>query len=169
MPPPLRAAASFGIAYRPMTDEDLPFIAALFASTRADEVAQTGWPAELQQAFLAQQHSAQHQYYRTYYPDAEWLVVEQDGEPVGRLSLDRSEGRHHIIDISLLPELRGRGIGGAIMADLLDDARTAGQSVSIHVERNNPALHLYHRLGFSLVEDQGVYLHMTWRPDEAGQ
>ena len=42
------AAPRFGIAYRPMTDDDLPFVAALYASTRAEEVAPTGWPPEMQ-------------------------------------------------------------------------------------------------------------------------
>jgi ribosomal protein S18 acetylase RimI-like enzyme len=168
MPPPLRAAAGLGIAYRPMAEEDLPFVAALFASTRADEVAQTGWPPEMQRAFLAQQHHAQHVHYQAHYPAAEWLIIEQEGEPVGRLYLDQSAGRHHVIDISLLPELRGRGVGGAIMADVLDAARAAGQSVSIHVERHNPARRLYDRLGFTQLEDQGVYLLLEWRaPDDA--
>lgn len=163
MPPPLRAAAKYGIAYRPMVEEDLPFLAALYASTRAEEVAQTGWPPEMQRAFLAQQHHAQHHHYQTYYKGAEWLIVERAGEPVGRLYLDRSEGRHHVIDISLAPAVRGQGMGGAIMADILDAAREAGQGVAINVERNNPALHLYERLGFELAEDQGVYLYMEWR------
>ena len=169
MPPPLRAAAAFGIAYRPMADDDLPFIAALFASTRADEVAMTGWPPELQQAFLAQQHGAQHLHYRKYYPHAEWLIVERGGEAIGRLYLDPSGAQQLLIDISLVPWLRGQGIGGAILADVLDAAAAAGQSVSLHVERHNPARRLYERLGFVEVEDTGVYLRMEWSPPAADQ
>ena len=87
MPPPFPRAEALGLSLRPMTDEDLPFVAALFASTRAEEVAQTGWPAEQQQAFLAQQHEAQHRHYRTHYPEADWLIVELGGEAIGRLYL----------------------------------------------------------------------------------
>jgi ribosomal protein S18 acetylase RimI-like enzyme len=36
--------------------------------------------------------------------------------------------------------------------------------VRLHVERNNPALRLYQRLGFREVEDQGVYLALEWTP-----
>ena len=68
-----------------MTDGDLPFVAALYASTRREELAGTGWPEELQAAFLAQQHEAQHNFYRATYGAAEWLIIEQGGEPIGRL------------------------------------------------------------------------------------
>jgi GNAT superfamily N-acetyltransferase len=166
MPPPLDAAAAFGIAYRPMADEDLPFIEALYASTRAEEIGLTGWPPEQQRAFLAQQHRAQHHQYRTHNPDAEWLIVERGGEPIGRLYLGRWEGRRRIIDISLLPGARGLGIGGAILADVIAAAESEGQGVSIRVEIHNPARRLYERLGFELAEDQGAYLRME-RPAPA--
>ena len=72
-----------------MTDEDLPFVEALYASTRAAEMALTGWPPEQQRAFLAQQHRAQHHHYRAYHAGAEWLIIERDGAPIGRLYLAR--------------------------------------------------------------------------------
>ncbi len=168
MPPPLRAAAAFGLAYRPMTDRDLPFVAALYATTRADEMAGSGWPAEMQRAFLDQQHRAQHHHYRTFHPDAEWLIVEREGADLGRLYVEESADRFLLIDISLLPESRGTGIGGAILADLLDLARARAKPVSLHVERSNRARRLYVRLGFRLVEDNGLYLRMEWRPEAGG-
>ena len=166
MPPPLRAAAAFGIAYRPMTDEDLPFVADLYASTRAAEVAATGWAPEMQSAFLRQQHDAQHRHYRTYYPTAEWLIVERAGRPIGRLYLDAWEETIRVIDISLAAASRGSGMGGAIMSDIIEQARGRSLSVSIHVEKNNPARRLYQRLGFAVVADKGVYELMEWH--EAG-
>lgn len=157
MPPPLRAAAEFGVSYRTMTDGDLPFVAALYASTRREEVAQTGWPPEVQQAFLRQQHEAQHSHYSIHFADAEWLIVERDGEAIGRLYLRDIPQFLHIVDISLMPESRGHGIGGAILQDVLDHARELGKGVSIHVEKNNPARSLYRRLGFEAAEDAGIY------------
>lgn len=157
MPPPLRAAAGFGVSYRPMADDDLPFVAELYASTRRDEIAQAGWPPESQAAFLKQQHEAQHSHYSQHFPDAERLIVERGGEPVGRLYLREEGDRRHVIDISLVPECRGQGIGGAILRDVLDQAAELGKGVSIFVEKNNPARRLYDRLGFEPVEDAGVY------------
>ena len=164
MPPPVRAAAGFGVSYRPMNDGDLPFVAELYASTRREEVAQTGWPAEMQEAFLRQQHEAQHSHYSIHYGDAEWLIVERGGAAIGRLYLRDEPDKLHIIDISLLPESRGQGVGGAILRDLLDLAGELGKEISIHVEKFNPARRLYERLGFKLVEDKGIYDLMRARP-----
>jgi GNAT superfamily N-acetyltransferase len=160
MPPPVAAAAAFGISYRLMTDDHLPFVAALYATTRAEELAATGWLEAMQAAFLAQQHRAQHDWYRATYPQGEWLIIEQAGMPIGRLYLAEDMGMRMIIDISLLPDARGGGLGTAIIKDLL-----AGETrpVQLHVEKRNPARRLYERLGFRQMEEGPIY-HRMIRP-----
>lgn len=162
MPPPLQAAAKLGLSLRAMSDEDLPFVEALFASTRADLFA--GMPPAQRDALLALQHRSQHQHYRGAYPDAEWLIVERGDEPVGRLYLQEEPRAVRLIDISLVPQVRGQGIGAALLGDLLEAARDQGRDVVLHVEHQNPARRLYERLGFAPVEDKGVYLEMAWSP-----
>ena len=149
-----------------MADADLPFVEALYISTRLDEVAVTGWPQEQQLAFLTQQHVAQHSHYRIHYADMEWLIVEQAGAPIGRLYLATWPDQLRIVDISLMPENRRRGLGAAIMQDVIAMAAATGKRVSIHVEKNNPARRLYDRLGFRFVEDKGVYDLLEWRPPD---
>ena len=150
-------AAAKGISYRPEAEEDLPFLDTLYASTRAEEVAVTGWPADVQRAFLADQFALQRRHYLAHYPEAEWLVVEHGGARVGRLYLERWSGEMRVIDIALIPESRGLGFGTAILGDLIAEAEGSGLAVSIHVERNNPAMRLYLRLGFRKAEEHGVY------------
>lgn len=162
MPPPLRNAAVFGISYRPLVDADLPFIEALYISTRLEEVAITGWPEAQQLAFLSAQQHAQHSHYRIHYARMEWLIVERAGVAIGRLYLDEWADQFRIVDISLTPEHRGQGLGAAIMADILELGAARRKRVSIHVEKNNPARHLYDRLGFRFVEDKGVYDLLEW-------
>ena len=164
MPPPLKAASGYGVAYRPFTDDDLPFVSELYASTRREELAVTGWPPELQASFLAQQAAAQHSHYSTHFADAEWLIIEREERPIGRLYLRERPGNVHIADIALVPNSRGQGIGGAILADVLDQARSSASEVTIHIERNNPARSLYARLGFEVAEDKGVYELLRARP-----
>jgi ribosomal protein S18 acetylase RimI-like enzyme len=167
MPPPLPAAAAIGIACRAMTDADLPFVASLYASTRAEEVAATGWPEATQAAFLEQQHRAQHHHYRATYPNAEWLIVERDGERIGRLYLADQGHELLLIDISLIPDCRRSGIGAALIGDLLAFARSDRRPVTLHVERTNPAHRLYERLGFRPVEEMAIYRRMVWQPPVA--
>ena len=157
MAPPLRAAAPFEVRYRPMIDDDLGFMAQLYASTRAEELAGTGWPEEAKAAFLQQQHEAQHRHYMSHNPAAEWLVIERGKERIGRLYLREDPTRFHIIDIALVSHSRGQGIGEAILRDILGQARDVGKAVSIHVEKFNPARRLYERIGFVPVEDHGAY------------
>lgn len=163
MPPPLDAAAACRIAYRPERDDDYPFVQELYHSTRVEEVAVTGWPIEMQRAFLAQQCDAQHRHYRTSYVAAEWLVIERGGEAIGRLYLDHSGGKTALLDIALMPAARGSGIGTAIVADVLAEAARAGRAVEIYVEVNNPARRIYDRFGFVPHESNGVYDRMTWQ------
>lgn len=165
MEPKLRRAAALGVTARPMTDADLPFIARLYATTRAEELAATGWPEAMQGAFLDQQHQAQHRHYRAVYPAADWLVLERGGAPVGRLYLDANPGTIRIVDISLLPEARGRGLGGAVLRDLADLARASGRGLALSVFRGNPARRLYDRLGFRAVPGlDSAYQEMLLEP-----
>ena len=89
-------------------------------------------------------------------------IILQKGEPVGRLYVDRRKDEIRLIDIALLPELHGQGIGSWLLQDLMDEAKKVGKPIRIHVERFNPALRLYERLGFTHIADQGVYYLMEW-------
>ncbi|MEA2833078.1 MAG: hypothetical protein QOG66_1280 [Methylobacteriaceae bacterium] len=101
------------------------------------------WSDEQKAAFLEMQARAQHTDYQRNYAEADWLVIERGGADIGRLYLDRgnnSDSRHHIIDIAFLPEWRGKGLGGALLRDLLDEVGRSGKAMSIHVEKFNPAM-----------------------------
>jgi GNAT superfamily N-acetyltransferase len=148
---------------RPITPEDDSFLADLYASTRAEELAVTGWSDEEKAVFCRRQFDAQSTHYRENYPGASLQVIEREGVPIGRLYVARWEREVRIMDIALLPGHRRSGVGTQLLRELQDEARSAGKSLSIHVERFNPALRLYERLGFQMVEDKGVYLLMEWR------
>ena len=95
-------------------------------------------------------------------PISDWLVTMREGEDIGRLYIERWPSQHRIIDIAFLPEHRGKGAGEALLRDLMDEAAGCGKDVSIHVEKLNPAMRLYRRLGFATEEDKGVYDLMRW-------
>jgi len=155
------------VGFRPADDSDQQFLCALYASTRADEMSQVDWSEEQKNAFLQMQFDAQHRYYHEQFPSASYLVVERDGEAIGRIYLDRRSDELRLIDIALIPKTRNQGLGKALLMDLLDEGRATGLPVRIHVERFNPAMRLYLRLGFVQIEDQEVYQLMEWRPPDA--
>ncbi|SDU48330.1 GNAT family N-acetyltransferase [Stappia sp. ES.058] len=160
--PRLARATRRGLSFRRIGESDLPFLAALYASTRREEVAPLPWSEAEKAAFLEMQFQAQHTHYMQHYPDADWLVVERDGIAIGRLYLERWPSEIRIIDIALMPESRGEGYGTAMLRDVMALAKHANLGVGIHVEHNNPAMRLYTRLGFTKREDKGVYHLMRW-------
>lgn len=164
--PDAAPAALAGIGLRPIRDDDLGFLAALFAAVRRAEAAATGWPAERQQAFLAEQFGCQHRYYRAHFADADFLLLTRAGQPIGRLYAHACNGVLTLIDISLIEEARGQGIGGALLARLVALADGAGLSMSLAVEPDNPARRLYERHGFVAGDTSGFYLRML-RPARA--
>jgi GNAT superfamily N-acetyltransferase len=153
-----------GFLLRPETETDVPFLRGLYISTRWEELAPVDWTDAQKLAFLEQQFAAQRHHYRTYYPDAAFDILEAPGASAGRLYLDRQPDKLLIVDISLMPEWRGRGIGTALIEAMFDEARPAGKAVEIAVEKFNPAQRLYERLGFREYSDDGPYRFMRWRP-----
>ena len=152
------------IALRPVTEADRAFLLRVYASTRDEELRAVPWAPEAKEAFVAQQFLAQHEHYRATYPGASWDVIEVEGRPAGRLYVARWPGEIRVIDIALLPEARGRGVGTALLGDLLGEAAATGRKVSIHVELGNPARRLYERLGFRVAAGRGVHELMQWHP-----
>jgi ribosomal protein S18 acetylase RimI-like enzyme len=155
------------IRFRQEKDADIPFIAALYRTTREDELKLVDWSEEQKSQFAQMQFEAQRRHYRENYPGADFLVVTLDHEPIGRLYLYQMQGELRIMDIALMPEHRGRGIGAMLLREIHASAAGRGDFVSIHVEQFNPALHLYHRLGYETAEVVGPYFLMHWRPAPA--
>jgi ribosomal protein S18 acetylase RimI-like enzyme len=151
------------LTLRPITPEDDSFLARVYASSRAEELAITDWSETQKADFCRRQFDAQSAYYAANYPEASFQIIERDGWPIGRLYVARWEKEIRIVDVTLLPEARGSGIGTKLLHDLQEEARAIGKSLTIHVERFNRALGLYQRHGFQQVEDKGVYLLMEWK------
>ena len=161
---PSTLALPDGVALRPVGDADLTLLERIYASTRIEELAQTDWSEAQKAGFIAFQFRAQHQHYAEHYADADFLVIERDHRPVGRLYLHWRKDELRIVDIALLPDARGQGTGGALLRALMEAAAARGQGVSIHVEQMNPAMTLYRRLGFEKAGEHGIYHRMEWRP-----
>jgi ribosomal protein S18 acetylase RimI-like enzyme len=145
---------------RPAAEADRPFLLRLYASTRADEVARTGWPLAEQEAFLRMQFEAQHHHYHAHCPDAEFAIVTCGGEDIGRWYVHRTPVELRVMDVALLPAWRQRGIGAALFAGLIAESERCGLPIGLFVEHENPARQWYARLGFGPVEMAGPYLRM---------
>jgi len=158
----MTATTSASVTLRPVTDADREFLVGVYASTRDEELSQVVWGQGQREAFVRMQFAAQDASYRAQNPAGAFDVIEVDGRPAGRLYVDHRPGEIRIVDISLLPEFRGAGVGAHLITRLTEQAAGSGCMVSIHVEIHNRAAELYARLGFVVAGEAGVYRRMEW-------
>ncbi len=152
------------ISLRLITDGDLEFLFRLYASTRTEEKELVNWPEEQWQQFLRMQFNLQHNQYMVNYQNPSFDMIMENGVPAGRFYVNRNIDDYRLIDVALLPEFRRRGIASALLKALLKEADSVGIPVSLHVEKNNPVLDYYQRLGFRISEDKEVYYFMVRPP-----
>jgi len=136
----------------------------VYADSRRNELACVAWTETQRLAFLASQFATQYRYYREHYAGATYHVVVADGESVGRLFVARWPNETRIMDIALVTEFRGIGIGTRVLGALCAEADATGAPIGIHVEKQNLARHLYARLGFEPRDDRGVYWYLVRTP-----
>ena len=153
------------LVLRAAVPEDDAFLYAVYASTRAAELAVVPWDDAKKAEFLRMQFDAQHTFYHEQFPNAQYDVLIQEGEPIGRLYVDRRPDELRILDIALLPQFCGRGLGGRLLRALIEEADRATTPIRLHVETFNPARRLYERLGFRQVQNDGIYILMEWNPN----
>ncbi|HUM71747.1 MAG TPA: GNAT family N-acetyltransferase, partial [Chloroflexota bacterium] len=105
----------YTITFRPYTATDLPFIQAVYATSREMEMAVVPWTEEEKARFLEMQCLAQLQHYEAHYLGAEHLIILKDEQPIGRLYIHRTAKEMRLMDITLLPVYRRQGIGSQII------------------------------------------------------
>jgi ribosomal protein S18 acetylase RimI-like enzyme len=148
------------LTLRPICMDDDAFLFRLFCSTHEQNFASLDMPEEQKDDLLRMQFTAQQSQYRGQYPNADFDLVLQDAVPIGSITALRGADKFVLIDITLLREHRNAGIGTQLVTLLIQQALAAGKPLDAHVERNNPAWRLWRRLGFEVVDDDGVYLRI---------
>jgi ribosomal protein S18 acetylase RimI-like enzyme len=154
LPPPLH--------WRDVRPDDAHFLDALFLAGRDDLRQIAADPALLQQLVRMQQQ-VQDTGLRQAYPEARRLVVERGGEPVGQVTVDIGTRELRLLDIVVAPAARRGGVARAVVAHLQAEAAARGLPMGLTVAAaNTPARALYEALGFRVVSDNMVVLHMAW-------
>jgi len=116
------------VELRPVTASDDEFLLSVYASTRADELAQAEWAEGQKEMFLRWQFDLQRREYDARFPDASYNVILVDQQPVGRIWVGSDDEQIRLLDIALLPEFQSRGIGTALLERLKNDAATSGKA-----------------------------------------
>lgn len=150
------------VTLRPAEPGDEAFLFELYRDSRADEMAAWGWNEAQRHAFLSMQFRARSLSYSAY-PKTEHSIILNAERPIGRLLISRMEGEIRLVDIALLAEARGFGIGAKLICKLFAVAANEAKPLRLHVEKSNRAFRLYQRLGLQIIEDTGTQFFMEWR------
>jgi GNAT superfamily N-acetyltransferase len=152
------------ISLRPVTEDDDEFLLSVYASTRANELAQTAWNDEQKRAFVSWQYELQRREYDARFPSARYDIILVSDRPAGRLWVGEDEGEIRLLDIALQEEFQGQGIGTFLLKKLIQHAIETHKPLRHMVfVLNVKAYRFYERLGFTTIEDLGAYRHMEWR------
>ena len=152
------------VTLRPVSANDDEFLLSVYASSRADELAQVNWQPGQKESFVRWQFDLQKKEYETRYPDAKYDVILVDGHPAGRIWVGVDDHQIRLLDIALLEGFQNRGVGTILVKRLIAEAQVAKKPLRHMVfVLNNNAYRFYERLGFMTIEDLGGYKHMEWR------
>lgn len=151
------------ITLRAATNDDAAFLFEVYASSRADEMTLVPWSDEQKEAFLKFQFDSQQTFYRGQHPDASYDIILEDEKAMGRLYVRREDDEIRIMDITVLPQYRNRGVGTSLVNELVTEGAEARKPVRIWVEYFNPSMRLFERLGFTKIQEDGVNWLMEWR------
>jgi ribosomal-protein-alanine N-acetyltransferase len=137
---PDRLAPLRNVAWRPLADSDLAYVAALEAQIHA-----APWSYGNFRDALAAGYSAQ--------------VGEREGRIVVFGVMMRAPGEAQVLNLSVVPDARRQGLGRALLERFVDDAQRAGaEQIFLEVRLSNrPAIALYESAGFKAVGRRANY------------
>ncbi|GEO10040.1 GNAT family N-acetyltransferase [Segetibacter aerophilus] len=153
------------ITLRAISNKDDQLLFKIYCSTRLEEMnLMRAWSDLQKKNFLRMQFDTQHTYYIKHYTPASFWIICKNNKPIGRLYLheEYEDNSIRIIDITLLHEWRNKGIGENILLQILQLGVERKRAVTLHVEALNPALQLYQRLGFSVINTNNLHYLMEW-------
>jgi ribosomal protein S18 acetylase RimI-like enzyme len=93
-------------------------------------------------------------------------VIDVDGRRAGGLFVETKPDSLYIHEIQVLPEYQGRGVGTAVLRDVIERAARRGLAVTLSVVSANPgAKRLYERLGFKVTDVHPPFFRMRRERD----
>jgi ribosomal protein S18 acetylase RimI-like enzyme len=155
------------VIYRSVTKADNRFLRDLYCTFRDYETANLAWPEKKLTVFLRQQFALQQKHFDKTYPKANNKIIVYQGKAIGRIcsNFDHSNRTFHLIDITLLRQYRGQGIGRFLIEQLVVRAQEKASPIGLYVQNLNPAFKLYEAIGFKSLRVNDGYIYMQYQPE----
>ncbi|SBS30753.1 ribosomal-protein-alanine N-acetyltransferase [Marinomonas spartinae] len=150
------------LALRKENKADMLFIKNLYYMSREAEMATVPWSLSDKKLFLKKQFTLQKKHFDKVYPQAIKQLILYQGQPIGRLYtvVNEKSKDWHLIDVTLLPERCGLGVGRYLITQLINKVSSKKAKLTLYVHSRNPAYQLYVDMGFEKIGDKEGYYHM---------
>lgn len=142
--------------FKPYTNEDYQFVY---------DAKKLGYQKYVEEFFGPWDDAQQYEMYESFLSERkdkiQIIVVEGNkaGFIDGGLLEDGSYGQGNIC---LIPEFRRKGIGSDILKNLIKTY--PDKNITLRVFKSNPAVKLYERFGFKIVEETKAHFNMVRKP-----
>ena len=111
--------------------------------------------------------AAEFEEYKKKFEPEKIHIIQHDGKDAGRLRIVRSAESIYIGGIQILPEFQKKGIGTAILKDLIEESNKAGVPITLEVhDVNKNAADFYENLGFKKTNQVGEKWEMILIPTQ---
>lgn len=148
-----------GLAARAPSSADDAFLDALYLDSRPD-LGALPVPRGVIEGIARHQRAMQlEDYARRYATLRTWLVTE--GElPIARIVLAGTPGALRVVDLSVAPAARRRGVASRVLRALQEECAR----ITLRVRSGNRAARrLYEGLGFTLLRADDATMELEWR------
>ena len=152
------------ISLRAENGADEPFLHRLVIETVTQELAAESWPEPMRSHLTSLQYAARRQAVRTHFPDGHSRIILVDDREAGWLFFACLADEVRLVEIMILVEFRGRGIGSMVIRCLIENAGDKPVRLLVNV-MNSRATHLYEQLGFRRVGGNEVQHLMEYHPN----
>ncbi|WP_127534133.1 GNAT family N-acetyltransferase [Paenibacillus kobensis] len=146
-----------------LTQPEDPFMLAVYEAVRREEMAQWGWDETAAVSFIAMQYDMQQRSYAMHYPESKLFTVLIQGATVGKLHVADDLEAVTLVDVALLPQYQGQGLGTALVRGLQRYVQEARKPLRLTANAGSRASRLYEKLGFRILEANEVVSRMEWQ------
>ena len=145
-------------------DLDSNFIKSLYLVSRDYEFERADLPESYLRAFLENQFNLQLKHFKKQYQNLNMQVLWMNAQPIGRLYLVHltDPGILHLVDITLIREVRNKSVGKAIIHALQKYSQELKVPLGLYVKHDNPAQRLYAVCGFVCKRRNNDHLYMEF-------
>jgi GNAT superfamily N-acetyltransferase len=152
------------IRLRPEVPSDFAFLQRLYIWLHWADLDALAWTADHKTAYLLSQFGQHMAHLAQNHADGDYRLIILGDEPIGRFYVDSVPSEIRLLALDLLPDFRGQGIGGKLLADLTDQAKASNRKITTQVDATGPALSWFERKGFRRFTRLGHYCGLELAP-----